>query len=170
MRKLLVGLCVLVITAACGNGPVAQPSPSVKPTDFAQADVRGGSVSDSTVVSVQVAQHDTFDRFVIEFSGGVPNYTVTRQTSATFTRSPRGDQVTIEGTAGVLIVIHSITNWTAYAGPTSFHPGYPRVREAMQVENYEGYQQWALGIQGTPALRVNTLASPDRLVVDVAVV
>lgn len=165
----MIGLCVLVVSAACGPGSLAQPSPGVTPTDFTQSDVQGGVASESSVVSVQVAQHDGFDRFVIEFGAGVPIYTVTRQTSATFVRSPRGDQVTIEGSAGVLIVIHSITNWTDYTGPTAFHPRYARVREALQVENFEGYQQWALGIQGTPALRVSTLTAPDRLVVDIAV-
>jgi hypothetical protein len=115
-----------------------------------------------------VGHHPGYDRITIEFGGGVPSYTVTRQPAATFTRSPRGDQVTLEGNAGVLIVIHSVVNWTSYTGPTAFHPGYPYLRQAQQVENFEGYQQWALGIQGTPCLRVFTLASPSRLVVDVA--
>lgn len=105
---------------------------------------------------------------MIEFGGGVPAYSVTRQSSPTFTRSPRGDQVTLEGTSGLLIVVHSITNWTSYTGPIGFQPRYPCVRQATQVENYEGYQQWALGIQCTPALRVLTLTSPSRLVVDIA--
>ena len=117
-----------------------------------------------------MGQHPGYDRITIEFAGGVPSYTVTRQQAATFTRSPRGDQVTLEGNAGVLIVIHSVVNWTSYTGPTAFHPGYPYLRQAQQVENFEGYQQWALGIEGTPCLRVFTLASPSRLVVDVAAV
>lgn len=167
MKKLVIALGVLALAAACGPVEVAQPSPS--PSDFVQTDVQGGTVSESTVASVQLSRQDGFDRFVIEFDGGVPSYQVTRQANATFTRSPRGDQVTIEGTAGVLIVIHSITNWTSYTGPTAFHPGFPCVREAVQIENFEGYQQWGLGIQGTPTLRVRALNSPSRLVVDVAV-
>ena len=93
----------------------------------------------------------------IEFGARVPSYTVTHQPSATFTRSSKGDQVTLEGSAGVQI-----------SSPTTFHPQYPYLRQALQVENYEGYQQWALGIQGTPCLRVFTLASPARLVADIA--
>jgi hypothetical protein len=127
-------------------------------------------VTDSTVTDVIVGQHPGYDRFVIDFGGGVPAYTVTRQQGTTFTRSPKGDQVTLEGTAGVLIVIHSVNNWATYSGPTAFHPRYPFLRQALQVENYEGYQQWALGIQGSPCLRVFTLTGPNRLVIDVAAI
>jgi hypothetical protein len=121
------------------------------------------------VLAVRVGQHPGYDRIVIEFGNGVPIYSVTRQPNATFTRSPRGDQVTLDGTAGVLIVVHTVTNWTSYSGPTAFRPGYLYLSQALLIENYEGYQQWALGIQGTPALRVFALSSPSRLVVDVAV-
>jgi len=50
--------------------------------------------------------------------------------------------------------MHSVNNWTSYTGPTAFHPRYPYSRHMLQVENFEGYQQWALGVQGTPCLRV----------------
>jgi hypothetical protein len=151
--------------------PTPSPSPLASPTPppgFVCTDVAGGSVADSTVADVRVGQHEGYDRFVIEFGAGVPNYIVTRQQSTTFTRSPKGDQVTLEGSAGVLIVVHSVNNWIGYPGPTAFRPQYPYLRQALQVENYEGYQQWALGIQGTACLRVFTLASPSRLVVDIA--
>lgn len=154
-------------TPSSSPTPTAAPSPTA-PAGFAAANFSGGAVASSTVTAVRVGQHDGYDRLVIEFSGGVPSYTVTRQSTSTFTRSPRGDQVTLQGSAGVLIVVHSVTNWTAYTGPTAFHSGYPYLKEAVQVENFEGYQQWALGIQGTPYLRVFTLSSPSRLVVDVA--
>jgi hypothetical protein len=122
------------------------------------------------VSAVRVGQHDGYDRFVIEFAGGVPHYTVTPQSSATFTRSPKGDQVTLEGTSGVVITVHSVINWTAYSGPTALLPGYPYLRQAQLVENFEGYQQWALGIKGTACVRVVIYASPNRLVVDVTAI
>ena len=90
-----------------------------------------------------------------------------RRSGTSFTASPRGQAVTLSGTNGVLVVVHPVTNWTAYRGPVAFQPDYPVLREARQVENFEGYQQWALGIQGTPCLRVTTLTQPSRLVVDV---
>jgi hypothetical protein len=129
--------------------------------------VTGGAVASTTVTAVRVGSHAGYDRFVIEFTGGVPGYEVTPQPSPTFTTSPKGDQVTLQGTSGVLVKIHAVTNWTGYAGQTAFQPGYPYLRQAVQVENFEGTQQWALGVQGSASIRVTVMASPDRLVVDV---
>jgi hypothetical protein len=119
-------------------------------------------------VGVRVGQHDGYDRLVIEFSGPIPSYTVQRRSGTSFTESPRGQAVTLSGTNGVLVAVHPILNWTSYTGPFAVQPDYPVLREARLVENFEGYQQWALGIQGTPCMRVTTLSSPSRLVVDVA--
>lgn len=155
--------------------PVASPSPrpSTAPTPqlpegFSYSDFSGGSANTgSAVVAVRVGQHDGYDRFVIEFSGAIPGYTVMRQPSPQFTQSPKGTIFLLEGNAGVLVRLYPVTGWTSYSAPTYFHPQFPFLREARQAENYEAVQQWGLGISGTPALRVFTLGSPSRLVVDV---
>lgn len=165
-------------SAAATATPLSSSSPVATPTaqpaspllsGFTCADASGGSAqTGSSVVSVRVGQHDGYDRLVIEFDGSIPGYTVQRRSGTSFTESPRGQAITLSGTSGVLVVVHPIFNWTSYAGPFTFQPDYPVLREARLVENFEGYQQWALGIQGTPCLRVTTLTSPSRLVVDVA--
>ena len=152
-------------TAAASPSPAA-PSAALA---FTCADSAGGSVTDSTVVDVSVGQHEGYDRFVIEFGGGVPSYEVARLQSATVeSGGGRGGKVTLEGNTAVTITMHSVNNWTSYSGPTEFHPQYRFLRQALQVQNYEGYQTWALGIQGTACLRILTLAAPSRLVVDIA--
>jgi hypothetical protein len=154
------------------SSPIATPTPQPTPLllpGFTCADATGGSAqTGSEVVGVRVGQHDGYDRLVIEFNGSIPSYTVQRRSGTSFTESPRNQAVTLSGTNGVLVVVHPIFNWTSYSGPFAFKPEYPVLREARQVENFEGYQQWALGIQGTPCLRVTTLTAPSRLVVDVA--
>jgi len=128
----------------------------------------GGSATDSTVVQVAVGQHTGYDRFVITFGGGVPSYEVTNQKSASFqSGGGKGGIYTLEGSAGVLITVHSIHDWATYSGPTEFLARYPFLREARQIQNYEGYQSWALGIQNGACVRLFTLASPNRLVVDI---
>jgi hypothetical protein len=172
VKKLFGALLLIGLLTACGAssgtgaGPATTPSPT-PPSGFGLGSISGGAVGGADVTAVSVSHQSAYDRFVIEFSAGVPNFSVTPQTTATFTRSPKGDQVTLQGTSGVLIVVHSVTNWSSYAAATSFQPGYPYLRQALQVENFEGYQQWALGVQGTAYVRVMTLGSPDRLVVDV---
>ncbi len=138
------------------------------PPGFSYHDFSGGSTaSGSQAVAVRIGQHDGFDRFVIEFSGVIPGYAVTRRPSPDFIDSPKGGTVHLEGSSGVLIRLYPIADWTSFAGPSYFHPQFPYLREAAQIENFEGVQQWALGISGTPGLRVLTLDSPSRLVIDV---
>ena len=153
--------------------PTAAPTPQATPQPlpvFSCADASGGGTEQngSEVVAVRVGQHDGYDRLVIEFNGPIPAYSVKGRSGTSFTTSPKGQTVTLGGTNGVLIVMHSIVNWTSYSGQLAFNPNFPILREARQIENFEGYQQWALGIQGTPCIRVTTLTSPFRLVVDVA--
>jgi len=181
-----VVLASVLMLAACGsssgivvgqstNQPTAtaaaSPSPAARSATpgFTCADSAGGSVTDSTVVDVSVGHHEDYDRFVIELGGGVPSYAVARLQSPTVeSGGGRGGKVTLEGTTSVTITMHSVNNWTSYSGPTEFHPQYPLLRQVQLVQNYEGYQTWALGIQGTACLRIFTLASPSRLVVDIA--
>jgi chitodextrinase len=118
------------------------------------------------VTAVRVGSHDGYDRLVMEFSGAVPSYTVSIQSGTQFTQAPKGDTVTFEGSNGVLVTVKQI-DWTAYAGPTAFDPRYLVLQQARLVQNFEGTQQWAMGIAGTPAVRVFTLSSPARLVIDV---
>ena len=79
--------------------------------------------------------------------------------------SPSGKKVALEGTNGVLVLLKP-EDWTAYTGPSEFHARLPVIREARLVENFEGTMQWGLGILGAPCIRVSTLQSPPRLVID----
>ena len=157
-----------VATASPASSPTPQPTPQL-PSGFACADVSGGNQQiPSGVEAVRVGQHDGYDRFVIQFNGPIPAYAVRRQSGTTFTEDPRGTQITLSGTNGISVLIHPIDNWTSYTGPTAFKPDFQFLQEARLIQNFEGYQQWALGIQGTPCMRVMELASPSRLVVDIA--
>lgn len=120
------------------------------------------------MLAVRVGSHDGYDRFVLEFSGAVPSYTVSIQSGTRFTSGGgQGQTVTLEGVNGVMVTLQHI-NWTAYKGPGEFLPRFVYLREARLIQNFEGTQQWALGVAGVPAIRVFTLTTPNRLVVDVA--
>src|SRR6266702_7243226 len=90
--------------------PTPQPSPQPLPV-FSCADASGGGTA-SEVVAIRVGQHDGYDRLVIEFNGPIPAYSVTGRSGTSFTTSPKGQTVTLGGTNGVLIGMHSIVNWT----------------------------------------------------------
>jgi hypothetical protein len=117
---------------------------------------------------VRVGTHDGYDRFVIEFDGAMPAYRVQRQAGTRFVQDPSGKEVTLAGTNGVLLDLRPIADWTSYAAPSAFQPGFQFLQEARLIQNFEAVQQWGLGVQGSPCLRVFTLASPTRLVIDIA--
>ena len=158
-------------SASASVAPTINPSPTL-PAGFACADASGGSTSvGSRVTAVRADQHadQGYDRFVIEFDGTIPGYTVKRQSNATFTQSPKGDTVALAGDHGVLVTIQPVTDWTSYSGPTAFGAIGTFIRQAKQVQNFEAVQQWGIGVQGNPCMHVTTLTSPSRLVIDIAV-
>lgn len=153
--------------------PPAQPTPTpsqpAPPAGFTCANATGGSPQAvSRVVAVRVGSHDGYDRLVIEFSGAVPAYRVQLQAGTRFVSDPKGEQLSLAGSNGVLVDIRPVADWVHYAGPSAFQPGFQFLREARLIQNFEGVQQWGLGIQGSPCLRVFTMASPNRLVIDIA--
>src|SRR6202162_4138764 len=113
--------------------PSPSPSPTATPVwppaGFTTGGVSGGSSATIVRVSaVRVGAHPGYDRFVLEFSGPVPTYTVTPQSDSQCTLTPKGGTVTLEGTNGVLITMQHI-DWTAYTGPTSLRPEFTYLRE-----------------------------------------
>jgi hypothetical protein len=189
--RLLAPAVLGALLVACSNStPSASPTPpSPTPTPSAttppsptptvpagfqcSGEVNGGSGSSDadpsgpTVTAVRAGGHTGFDRFVLEFDGPIRSYDVAIQDTAAFTLDPKGTPVTLEGTGGVLVTIRH-QNWTAYAGPSGLRPELTFLKQARMVQNFEGTMQWGLGIQGSTCLKVSTLQSPPRLVVDVA--
>ncbi len=104
----------------------------------------------------------------VEFQNGQPvGVDLRPQTGTNFTNSPRGDQVTLAGNNGILVVIHGADLHTSYSGPTDLKTGYTALVEVRQVEDFEGTVQLALGVSGTSCYRAFILTNPDRLVIDV---
>jgi hypothetical protein len=120
------------------------------------------------VTDVRVGAHRTFDRFVIEFSNArLPHYTITPKSSSVFVLDPSGRQVTLLGSAGLKIVMHTATGVGTYGGPADFRPRFPQLREARRLGDFEGYLSWGLGLAHQSCKRVFTLSSPRRLIIDV---
>jgi hypothetical protein len=61
----------------------------------------------------------------------------------------------------------TIPPWTR---PKDFRTGFPQLEEAYELEDFEGYVQWGLGLQQQSCKRILQLSGPDthtRLVIDV---
>ncbi len=149
--------------------PVSPPTPpSITLPGFACANSGGGKAGvTANVTDVRVGQQTDYDRFVLQFDSPVPTYTATRQASPTFKMSPSNQSITLSGTYGVLVTVHSATEANTYSGPTDISHGEFRViKEARLTQDFEGTVSWALGLDHAACMRTFTLTGPSRLIVD----
>jgi hypothetical protein len=119
---------------------------------------------------VRTGTHTGYDRLTVQFTNGRPSSVEVRaQSGTTFTLSPSGQSVTLQGKNGVLVVIHGADLHTSYSGPTDIKTGYTTLVEVRRVEDFEGVVQLGLGINGPACYRSFFLSAPDRLVIDIQV-
>lgn len=137
----------------CGAnyGPITQNGPTV-----------------AFVSDVRTGTHPGYDRITITFNNGAPgNFEVRPQGNANFTYGGSGAPVTLQGNDGLLVIIRGADEHTSYTGPVDFKTGYSGLREARQVEDFEGTVQWGLGLSAPACYRAFLLSNPDRLVIDI---
>ena len=163
--------------AASASGPRISAPPVRPPTPpgtnlpaFACADASGGKTGVANSITARVAEQDGYDRFVLQFDSIVPTYTVKRQAKPVFTLGGSGQTVTLSGTSGVLVSVHSATGATTFTGSTDLvHSDFQVLKEARQTQDFEGYVSWGLGLSSATCMRVFTLSDPARLIVDLQI-
>lgn len=123
-----------------------------------------------TVTGARVGEHDGFDRVVFDLAGtGTPGWIVR------FTDDPRrdgsGEPVSIDGKSVIQVIITGVGN----PGDTGVDPfvgeiaGNGGITEVDVAGPFEGQAAAFIGSEAeNPAVRVSTLSSPTRLVVDIA--
>ena len=168
IRKIVgIGFATLLAGTAVGVPVAASASPAL--SGFTCGTQSGGS---DTVVApitgVRVGHHLGYDRFVVEFSGAVvPGYKAIPKSSATFYTDPLGKPVTLEGRAGIKLVMHSTSMHGTYGGSTDLDPEFPQLAAARAIGDFEGFVTWGLSLERQSSKRIFTLSSPSRLVMDV---
>jgi hypothetical protein len=158
---------------------LVQPSPSPIPQQFLCQDQSGGSSGlTATLTNIRPGSHagDGYDRVVFDFNGGIPSWDLTRQESANFVRDPSGQNVRLDGRAGLKLVFRG-TGVYAPTRPQGSPPGGPpsnlkpalsAIREITQIGNSEAALGYGIGLSSSRCVRVLQLSTPSRLVVDVA--
>jgi hypothetical protein len=147
---------------------ILQPTPAPTPQPFTCNDRSGGTSGLSAqLTGIRTAHHSEapgFDRIVFDFSGGVPSYDLTRQESSTFVKDASGQPVTLDGSAGIKLVLR---NASVQGVPDDQKPDLPGVREIAQLGNFEQVLSYGVGLSSPECVRVLELSNPSRLVVDV---
>ena len=129
----------------------------------------GAAGARGTVYNLRAANHVSYDRLVIGLptTNAVPSYRITQQSSASFTQDPSGRRTTLEGSAGLRLVLQN-TDITPGA-PSDIKPNLPEIREVRKIGNFERVVSYGIGLSKPACFRVFELSGPSRLVIDVAV-
>jgi len=177
-------------TATSETTTSLEPSPDVSTTDVPTTDApvddqthgspafpentarQGGRSSGAAklvLTDIRVAEHESFDRIVLEFSGaGTPGWTVNYVDKAVLDGS--GKVVSLGGDT-TLDIYATDTTWPAsdyYSGPRRLEAKNDRGADVYVGGTFEGYTQVLAGIDGNRVpFRVFALTGPSRLVVDV---
>jgi len=151
-------------SAAPSAAPSAGASAAPAGAPFVCADSTAAGTQRANVVAVRADHNVGFDRFVLEFDGPVPGYSVTRQANANFTQDASGRPVTLEGTAGALVRLEPGSSLAS--APMAVTPRLTVLREGRQIGDFEGVVRWGLGLATPACMRVQTLSAPSRLVID----
>ena len=159
------------------SAPRISPPPITPPTapgtnlpDFACADFNGGKTGVANFTAARAAEQAGYDRFVLQFDAIVPSYEVKRQAKPVFTAGASGQSVTLSGTSGVLVSVFSATGGTTFTGSNDLiHPEFQVLKEAREIQDFEGHVQWGLGLSKPACMRVFVLSDPARLVVDLQI-
>lgn len=147
---------------------VVLAGPAAAAPGFVCHSQEGGTKGVSGHVSaIRMARHATFDRFVMQFrENRVPPFEVHRQRTSTFVMDASGRVVHLLGHAGIGVRVEPATGFGSYHGPRRFVPRFPQLREAREIGDFEAVYQWGLGVHRNSCIRVFTLRSPARLVID----
>jgi hypothetical protein len=147
---------------------IIAPSPTPTPQPFLCQDQSGGSNGvTATLTNIRPGSHagDGYDRVVFDFNGGIPSWDLTRQESPTFTRDASGQPVTLDGSAGLKLVLRGAD--VAGGVASDLTPRYTSIREVAQLGNFEHQLTYGIGLSSSQCVRVLQLSN-SRLVVDVA--
>ena len=166
--NLALKLATLSVAAgAAAISGVIQASAQDLPAFTCTNKAGGVSAASGTVTDIRFAHHDGYDRLVIGFAtaNSMPQYQLTRQSSATFARDASGQPVTLEGSAGIRAVLQNsdVTNGVL----TDAKPRLPEIREIANIGNFERVVSYGVGLKTPACFRVLELSGPTRLVIDV---
>lgn len=130
-----------------------------------------GTAARAQIIDIRVGEHDGYDRIVFEFDAGTPEYRI-EVAAPPFVRDPSGLPMNVSGSAFLQIVMNGGTivspdGIATYSGPTSFSPDFAKLVALVNAGDFEAVSTWYVGLSDVSCLRVQTLASPSRLVIDI---
>jgi hypothetical protein len=153
--------------------PTTEPIPSGDLGEFTCELPITGTATDPVTANytdVRVGTHDGYDRVVIEFANGVPEFSLDRA-EPPFVQDASGLPLDVQGDSVLKLVMRNATALTesgeiSYDGPRDFDPGFPQLVDVLAGGDFEAMTTWYIGPNDEACVRVVSLSDPDRLVID----
>jgi hypothetical protein len=192
MRRLAVTMAVIPLLVSCaerrpqnsGSGPVGSPEPSVESPKPGSEELPGATCKTVNegepanlpdFVAVDVASEDGVDRITFEFepAADAPNQPPWHFIDFTdeLVTEGEGRPVKVEGETFVIVSFQAIgTDLSSekpvpvYTGEERFTPGFPMLREAVMLGDFEAQVSWGLGLSRKACYRVD--AGPDHITLE----
>lgn len=153
-----------LVRSACGAALVAGITATTVLAGTAQA------AGTTYLTDIRTGQQSTFDRVVLDFSGGVPGYGVTGMSELTMCGS--GQTVTFPNSAGYVELdvdsaAHDANGNPTYTGPRSVALDMPSVTGFAITCDFEGDLKIGVGYKSNVReIATSTLTDPSRIVID----
>ncbi|MEU8247126.1 hypothetical protein [Nonomuraea sp. NPDC048916] len=163
-------------TSSVRPGTPAPPTPGETagrvppPTSTAAVEVPHDGREPALLTGVRYGRHDTFDRVVIDFRGGIPGYTARWVDKVE--QEGSGDPIDLRGRACLYLLLTPADAHTGDGTPTWTGGPMPvsltTIKDVVKTGDFEGHVGIALLATERTPFRVREYTGPDRLVIDVA--
>jgi LPXTG-motif cell wall-anchored protein len=122
-----------------------------------------------TLTGLRAGRHASFDRVVFQLDGPIPSYSVRYVPAVRLDGS--GGPLQLPGGEFLEVVVRAPTHdddGRPVLSPTRLRPDFPAVLEVNAPGSFEGQTTVGIGVASRVGFRVQELADPTRIVVDLA--
>ncbi|MFJ2031491.1 hypothetical protein [Streptosporangium sp. NPDC087985] len=154
------------------SSPDASPRAGLKPpTSTKEVEVRRAVGEPPTVIGARFAEHEGFDRVVIDLKGEMPGYSV--RWVSQLVQDGSGDPIDAKGGAYLQVsmnpaVAHSESGSPTWVGGPIFQAQLGNVQNVVKTGDFEAVVGVGIVLDHRAAFRVTEQKNPSRLVIDVA--
>lgn len=164
---------------AATTAPTTTTTPEPPGPPFSTAPAQGAALSSrlALLTDVRLGRHVGYDRIVFEFlPGGRPGYRV-RFVRPPIVEDASGNEVEVDGEAFLSIRLEPASGFDlvgdlgeVYTGPTRIDGSSANtdmIEELVRTGDFEAVLSWVAGLDERAPFRVQRLAGPPRIVVEV---
>jgi hypothetical protein len=128
----------------------------------------------AVLTAIRTGRHGTYERLVLEFSGGFGDVSVGYLPTPFILTDPADQVLRLRGNVVLSVTIQgAVATWNGvghkpYPGPFTVTPNLPTLKQVSLAGDFEAVLSFGVGLDRIAGFHVDRVAGPDRLVIDVA--